>query len=164
MGDVSSIAESLEELRIPDAKPVEISPHLTLQPPLSRRGRGPGLILVLDHYALLQKSEANLDPPPLQKWAEEGYAVAQVLVPGKPDEFPLSQAVEELKKLEGCEGEGFGLICMTLFLHYILPLFLQSLFFWSTFVSFAVRRRILSLRGPACNPPEFYSISFGKKS
>ncbi|ORY01987.1 hypothetical protein BCR34DRAFT_493488 [Clohesyomyces aquaticus] len=110
MGEVSTVAESLEGLRIPDAKPIEISPHLTLQPPLSRRGRGPGLILVLDHYALLQKSKANLDPPPLQKWAEEGYAVAQVLVPGKPDEFPLARAVEELRKLEGCEGDGFGLI------------------------------------------------------
>lgn len=58
--------------------PRKISPHLTLQPPLSRRGRGPGLILVLDHYARIGKSDKHLDPPPLQKWAEEGFAVAQV--------------------------------------------------------------------------------------
>jgi carboxymethylenebutenolidase len=54
------------------------SPYLSLQPPLSRRGKGPGLILVLDHYALIEWSEGCVDPPPLQKWAEEGFAVVQV--------------------------------------------------------------------------------------
>jgi carboxymethylenebutenolidase len=49
-------------------KPQSISPHITIQAPLSRRGKGPGLILVLDHYALIEKSEKHLDPPPLQKW------------------------------------------------------------------------------------------------
>jgi hypothetical protein len=34
--------------------------------------------LVLDHYALIERSETHLDPPPLQKWAEEGFAVVQV--------------------------------------------------------------------------------------
>lgn len=58
--------------------PQEISTHLILQAPLSRRGKGPGLILVLDHYAQIAKSEKHLDPPPLQKWAEEGYCVVQV--------------------------------------------------------------------------------------
>jgi carboxymethylenebutenolidase len=33
---------------------------------------------VLDHYALMERSEKHLDPPPLQKWAEEGFAVVQV--------------------------------------------------------------------------------------
>jgi carboxymethylenebutenolidase len=56
-------------------EPQIISPHITLQAPLSRRGKGPGLILVLDHYALIEKSEKHLDPPPLQKWAEEGNKV-----------------------------------------------------------------------------------------
>ncbi|KAF2464050.1 uncharacterized protein BDR25DRAFT_297112 [Lindgomyces ingoldianus] len=110
MGDVPELTHELSSLKIPDAKTIEISPHLSLQPPLSRRGRGPGLILVLNHYALLEKSKSSLDPPPLLKWAEEGFAVAQVLVPGKPDEFPLQQAVDELRKLEGCEEGGFGLI------------------------------------------------------
>lgn len=58
--------------------PQQIAPHLTLQAPLSRRGRGPGLVLVLDHYARVKKSEKHLDPPPLTKWAEEGFAVVQV--------------------------------------------------------------------------------------
>ncbi|KAJ4350767.1 hypothetical protein N0V95_004444 [Ascochyta clinopodiicola] len=71
--------------------PQQISPHLILQPPLSRRGKGPGLILVLDHYALIEASEQHLDPPPLQKWAEEGFTVAQVLVPGKVEDAYLSR-------------------------------------------------------------------------
>ena len=95
--------------------PQQISPHLTLQPPLSRRGKGPGLILVLDHYALIEPSEKHLDPPPLQKWAEEGFAVVQVLVPGKVEdggEFPLGRALEVLKGCEGCVfGKGVGVVC-----------------------------------------------------
>ncbi|KAH8733006.1 hypothetical protein GQ44DRAFT_745239 [Phaeosphaeriaceae sp. PMI808] len=94
--------------------PQQISPHITLQPPLSRRGTGPGLILVLDHYALTEQSEKHLDPPPLQKWAEEGFAVVQLLVPGNPEEggeFPLKRVLDVLKGCEGCEFEkGVGLI------------------------------------------------------
>lgn len=97
----------------------QISPHITLQPPLSRRGLGPGLILILDHYALIEKSEKHLDPPPLQKWAEEGFAVVQVLVPGKAEdggEFPLERALDVLRGCEGCEfGRGVGLVCELIF-------------------------------------------------
>ncbi|KAH9879285.1 hypothetical protein J1614_002724 [Plenodomus biglobosus] len=94
--------------------PQYISPTLTLQAPLSRRGRGPGLVLVLDHYAQVQPSEKHLDPEPLKKWAEEGFAVVQLLVPGKVEdggEFPLQKALDLLKECEGCEfEEGVGLI------------------------------------------------------
>jgi hypothetical protein len=96
-------------------EPKQISKSITLQAPLSRRGKGPGLILVLDHYALIEKSEKHLDPPPLQKWAEEGFAVVQLLVPGKIEdggEFPLQKALEVLKDCEGCEfDKGVGFIC-----------------------------------------------------
>lgn len=65
----------------------DVAPHITFQAPLSRRGHGPGLIIVADHYAALDKSDTSLDPPPLVKWAEEGFAVALVLVPGRVGEF-----------------------------------------------------------------------------
>lgn len=114
MGEKSR-PEALEPVIIPSAPPQELSPHLVLQPPLSRRGSGPGLILVVDHYARLEVSENSLDPPPLQKWAEEGFAVVQIKVPGKVDdggEFPLQRAVEALKRCQQCElGGGIGLIC-----------------------------------------------------
>ncbi|KNG46587.1 carboxymethylenebutenolidase [Stemphylium lycopersici] len=91
-----------------------ISPHLTLQAPLSRRGKGPGLILVLNHYDAIAASEKYLDPPPLQKWAEEGFAVVQLLVPGKVEdggEFPLQKALDVLRSCEGCDfDKGVGLI------------------------------------------------------
>ena len=96
---------------------------LTLQPPLSRRGRGPGLILLLDPTQLYHGSPKTLDPAPLQKWAEEGYAVAQVLflasAPAAQLASQIAQAAEALRQLEGWqgggkgegEGEGFGVVC-----------------------------------------------------
>lgn len=70
--------------------------------------------MVLDAYASVGKSEKCLDPPPLQKWAEEGFAVVMLLVPGRPDdggEFPLEKALETLKGCEACEfDKGVGLI------------------------------------------------------
>jgi hypothetical protein len=113
MGELSEATPPSAPLAFPE--PQLISPHITLQAPLSRHGKGPGLILVLDHYALNEKSEKHLDPPPLQKWAEEGFAVVQLLVPGKVEdggEFPLKKVLEVLKGCEGCEFEkGVGLIC-----------------------------------------------------
>jgi hypothetical protein len=77
---------------------------------------------VLDHYALIEKSEEHLDLPPLQKWAEEGFAVVQLLVPGKLEdggEFPLQKASNVLKECERCEFEkGVGLICKS---NFVLP-------------------------------------------
>ena len=95
-------------------QPQQISAQVTLQSPLSRRGHGPGLILVVDHYALLEASEKHLDPPPLVKWAEEGFAVCQVMVPGKVGdggEFPLEKAMEALRGCAGCDRAKFGVIC-----------------------------------------------------
>ena len=59
-------------------QPLDISPNLKLQTPLSRRGKGPGLVLVVDYKSVVERQEGILDPPPLQKWAEEGFAVVQV--------------------------------------------------------------------------------------
>ncbi|KAF2132559.1 NTF2-like protein [Dothidotthia symphoricarpi CBS 119687] len=97
--------------------PISISPSLTLQPPLTRRGHGPGLILILDYYAHIEKSERHLDPPPLQKWAEEGFCVVQILVPGKTEdggEFPLQRAIDVLGSCGECvdigEKGGVGVV------------------------------------------------------
>lgn len=105
------------------AGPVQVSPHIKLQPPLSRLGHGPGLVLVLDHYALMEKSEKHVDPPPLQKWAEEGFAVAQMLVPGKAEdggEFNLQKAIDALTELEGCDKGPIGVICTSMHLSGVL--------------------------------------------
>jgi len=69
-----------------DASPIHISPSLTIQPPLSRRGTGHPLVLIVDANLDSRPCYDNTpDPPPLQKWAEESYAVAQISVEKETD-------------------------------------------------------------------------------
>ncbi|KAL3417121.1 lea domain protein [Phlyctema vagabunda] len=65
---------------LPSAQPIRLASNVTLQPPLSRRGRGPGLLIFLPSHYLpgTQTSQKSLDPEPLQKWAEEGYCVVEI--------------------------------------------------------------------------------------
>lgn len=66
--------------------PVELRPNVFLQRPLSRCKQGPGLILIWPlRYSDCQNHNASLDPVPLEKWAEESFAVAQVTVDALPD-------------------------------------------------------------------------------
>ncbi|CAO2656990.1 Nn.00g057930.m01.CDS01 [Neocucurbitaria sp. VM-36] len=143
--------------------PQQISPHLTLQAPLSRRGRGPGLVLVLDHYALIQKSEKHLEPPPLQKWAEEGFCVAQLLVPGKVEdggEFPLQKALDVLKSCDGCDfSNGVGLIS------YLsrLPYYVEEAAFLSpdikALVSYGGRKFTTLNESAVATPPQLIHVA-----
>ncbi|KAL1307025.1 hypothetical protein AAFC00_005651 [Neodothiora populina] len=87
--------------------------NITLQKPLSRLGRGPGLIIITDQ-ASLSKGSINhtLDPLPRQKWAEEGYAVAELRI-SEDSEFQsdLVTAIRGLEQLAECSSDtGFGLI------------------------------------------------------
>lgn len=99
---------------LPSAPVVELSPTLSLQPPLSRRGHGPGIIIVVSDEAD-PKNNTNthktLDPVPIQKWAEEGYAVAQLKAPSSGASSwtfreDLHQAVAALKGHESCSEKG----------------------------------------------------------
>lgn len=63
---------------LPSAPLTQISSHLHLQPPLSRRGQGPGLILFAPDYRGSPRAAGTLDPLPVKKWAEEGYAIAWI--------------------------------------------------------------------------------------
>lgn len=73
----------------PSAPPLRLGPSSVLQPPLSRRGTGPGLILVLPSTNAVSPrpsgsgpgSQQPLDPAPPQKWAEEGFAVVAITLP-----------------------------------------------------------------------------------
>lgn len=102
-----------EPVQLPSAKAYGISSNCTVQPPLSRRGHGPGLILLVPEGLDLTGHSKTLDPPPLQKWAEEGYAVAQILVSDGLDfKAALEDVRQALAKLEECDsGECMGLIC-----------------------------------------------------
>ncbi|PGH01457.1 carboxymethylenebutenolidase [Blastomyces parvus] len=95
---------------LPSAPPQHLSQNVTLQPPLSRRGHGPGLLLLLPSNLVLDKTKETLDPPPLQKWAEEGYAVVEVRV-RVPALDSIQQGLDALKELAECDvKDKFGLI------------------------------------------------------
>ncbi|KAF8165100.1 hypothetical protein B0H34DRAFT_687780 [Crassisporium funariophilum] len=82
---------------LPNAPVVVLGPHSRLQPPLSRRGTGPGIIIFLP--SLDSAPTKSLDPDPLNKWAEEGFAVVAVTAS---DNIPqaLSHAVGALQALK----------------------------------------------------------------
>lgn len=84
----------------------QVNEKLTTAAPLSRRGHGPGLILLVDAELDLSKHEKTLDPPPLYKWAEEGFAVAQLRLTasgGDTIRDDLHLALSELSKLSSCD-------------------------------------------------------------
>lgn len=87
---------------LPSAPIRRLGDNLVLQPPLSRRGSGPGLVLVLP--ASITKTTVSplpLDPEPVLKWAEEGFAVAAI-TPSKDIDArqTLNQALDALQALE----------------------------------------------------------------
>ena len=97
---------------LPSAASVQLAPNLTLQPPLTRRGHGPGLIILLPNTIYHLESE-SLDPKPLQKWAEEGYAVVEVVAQDTEFDFArdVKIGIEALVALKECdETEKLGLI------------------------------------------------------
>ncbi|KAG2013390.1 dienelactone hydrolase [Coprinopsis cinerea AmutBmut pab1-1] len=65
-----------QPVALPNAPIRRINDHIGLQPPLSRRGHGPGVLLFLNSTKGVERSPKPLDPGPVQKWAEEGFAVA----------------------------------------------------------------------------------------
>ncbi|KAF7163082.1 hypothetical protein CNMCM5623_008102 [Aspergillus felis] len=103
---------------LPSAPRVELKPRVVLQPPLSRCGRGPGLILIRpSHFAECQERNESLDPEPLQKWAEESYAIVQISLDAESsgDEGCVldlvKTAIDSLSSLRECDkNDQFGLL------------------------------------------------------
>ena len=97
---------------LPSAPVVLLAPNLSLQPPLSRRGHGPGLIVVDPGYDLQALPSAEppsqtLDPAPQYKWAEEGYAVVRLTFSNNGERTDLvtdiTKAIDSLNDLEECD-------------------------------------------------------------
>lgn len=73
--------------------PKRLSNNVTIQTPLTRNGKGPGLIILLAKgYEGRSSTDASktLDPEPQQKWAEEGFVVVEV-------NFDPSTVAEDIK-------------------------------------------------------------------
>jgi len=107
------------EVTLPTAELKELGSGVTLLPPLSRRGYGPGLIIVLPSGTPEYKAGGTLCedgvPPPLLKWSEEGFAVVQILESafertGTVDEV-FNLAISGLRNCPECPEEGgIGLV------------------------------------------------------
>ncbi|VUC32422.1 unnamed protein product [Clonostachys rosea] len=95
---------------LPTAQLKNIKPGMSLLPPLSRRGFGPGLILLAaDTGDLLNISQGV--PSTLLKWAEEGYAVFCLDASALEQKTALREAVNALEECDKCEPKGkIGLI------------------------------------------------------
>ncbi|KAI8958327.1 carboxymethylenebutenolidase [Daldinia sp. FL1419] len=101
---------------------------LMVQVPLSRKGSGPGLLLLVDAELDLRKHDKTLDPPPLYKWAEEGFAVAQFKVT-KPSERLLHDGIREalsaLRTMPSCDQiRNIGIIT---YMSVLKPIVLETI-------------------------------------
>lgn len=120
----SQTSNSMSEIEeasvpLPTAQVESVGAGISLLRPLSRRGYGPGLLLILPdaHSSVpLQELQEKGTPPPLYKWAEEGYTVAEALTSALKDASTPSEilklAFASLQSQETCNPEGvIGLIC-----------------------------------------------------
>ncbi|KAK6379086.1 hypothetical protein LTS17_006790 [Exophiala oligosperma] len=112
-------AEMEPPVTLPTAELSKVGEHISLLPPLSRRGKGPGLILVLPQNTPAYPEGGtvcvNQTPPPLLKWAEEGFAVVEVREPAFKSasgaQEAIAKAVAALERCDKCnENDGIGLI------------------------------------------------------
>jgi carboxymethylenebutenolidase len=93
-------------------KPIILAANVKLQRPLSRCGKGPPLLVILPDQGLrVPAPKKSLDPEPLQKWAEEGFAVVELTiskVASPPDQDVLNardaceRGIAALKVLPEC--------------------------------------------------------------
>ncbi|KII89325.1 hypothetical protein PLICRDRAFT_160653 [Plicaturopsis crispa FD-325 SS-3] len=99
---------------LPSAPLVQLCTGVTLQPPLSRRGKGPGLICFLP-ASPSGPGAHTLDPAPVQKWAEEGFAVVGIdsSVDKRDVADAITTAIEELQKRDDVDvKDKFGVLGM----------------------------------------------------
>jgi len=91
---------------IPSPEHTVVLPGVTLLRPLSRRGEGPGIIILTENYGERSLAIEDGVPAPLVKWAEEGYTVVEIhqdaLMDGNANNA-IKLAIEALTHCEKCE-------------------------------------------------------------
>jgi carboxymethylenebutenolidase len=83
----------------------KVSDGVHLLHPLSRRGHGPGLIILVPNHAKQVAIESGV-PSALIKWAEEGYAVVEIQHGALTTraQGAVREAIEALARCENCES------------------------------------------------------------
>lgn len=86
---------------LPRAELTEVVPGVSLLRPLSRRGTGPGVVLLTPDFP---DSLAIKDgvPAPMLKWAEEGYTVVEVQAKALNNNI-IKSALDALHGCEKCD-------------------------------------------------------------
>lgn len=107
---------------LPNGPKLHFATNVSLQSPLSRRGHGPGIIVIdpgynLPEFPSAEPPSTTLDPAPQYKWAEEGYAVMRIALSSSPGDGDLdltkafNTSVDTLKAFEDCDvKDKFALI------------------------------------------------------
>ncbi|KAI1195328.1 hypothetical protein F5X97DRAFT_245735 [Nemania serpens] len=171
---------------LPSAPVIRLAGNATLQPPLTRRGHGPGLIIILPGDPNVPKEQQDgrnpktLDPLPQKKWAEEGYAVVQLSfgneeagTEGWDIETAFDGAIAALTTLETCDvKDRFGLVvygdpksCTTDFCHKLKESYeasgqLKASVSFSTTWDLSSKPELIHIPGPApfpLSPPKHSS-------
>lgn len=111
MGDIEA------PLPLPVTSLKRLAPGVTLSKPLSRKGVGPGLIVLVPETGVLDSSSLQIEngvPSPLMKWCEESYTVIEILEEAfHAGADPISIAITELSKAESCQpADMIGVIGM----------------------------------------------------
>ncbi|KAM3511328.1 hypothetical protein MY11210_005001 [Beauveria gryllotalpidicola] len=101
---------------LPCGRLQKLTSGISLQPPLTRRGLGPGLILLTTvHEYDEDRSHRDDAPTPVIKWAEEGYAVVQIsaaAIESLGAEQVFFVAMAALGSCDACQPkEKIGLVC-----------------------------------------------------
>ncbi|KAK4502678.1 hypothetical protein PRZ48_006104 [Zasmidium cellare] len=96
---------------VPPMKPEQVADGVTLVRPLSRKGVGPGMIILSPNDEATSPIEIEDGIPSLRmKWAEEGYCVVEIRA--QASSSALKAAVAALGDCHECEPkEKIGLIC-----------------------------------------------------
>ena len=89
-----------QPLRAPS--PQSIAQGVTLVEPITRKGQGPGLIVLVNHISAGLWIDNDV-PSPMQKWAEEGYTVVELTPSSIKNTNIISTAVEALKANSKCQ-------------------------------------------------------------
>lgn len=96
-----SLKFTMEASKEVSAELIQLGTNIVIQAPLSRCGRGPGLILLRPaSYEGYQQHNTSLDPEPRQKWAEESFAIAQVTLDSglSDDQGAIQNLIQEARK------------------------------------------------------------------